>query len=183
MTRAHAVDIQAHTYRSLRQVKGITDGTIAFSYVPSSSTPFDVDGVWYSQDYINRAKSDIARYYPHALTHEVSRSFRVEINKGCMLMHVGRQVGHYLSLYHTFQGGCSAPNTASGGDMVTDTPPWADVSDSRTKSCVAYSAYGYKYNEITNPCGGTKTQAINSIKNFMSVSFRTSRLTVKKAMS
>ncbi|KAK4056554.1 hypothetical protein OIO90_002402 [Microbotryomycetes sp. JL221] len=131
-------------------VKGISQGTIAFSYIPSSSTPFDVDGVFYNQDYWNRSPNDLARYYPHAFTHEV---------------------GHWLSLWHTFEGGCKAGNTATTGDFVTDTPPWDDVVDGRTKSCVAYSAYGYNYNTILNPCGRSKTEAINAIKNFMSYSY------------
>lgn len=36
------------------------------------------------------------------------------------------EVGHYLGLYHTFQGGCHALWETSAGDAVYDTPPQAE---------------------------------------------------------
>ena len=45
---------------------------------------------------------------------------------------VVHETGHYLGLYHTFEGGCSNNNCATDGDRVCDTPP--DNSTSYT-SC------------------------------------------------
>lgn len=38
------------------------------------------------------------------------------------------EVGHYLGLYHTFEGGCSNNNCLTEGDKVCDTPPDASTA-------------------------------------------------------
>lgn len=41
-------------------------------------------------------------------------------NQNKVLVH---EAGHYLGLYHTFQGGCANDDCTSDGDQVCDTPP------------------------------------------------------------
>ncbi|MFN6039604.1 MAG: M43 family zinc metalloprotease, partial [Bacteroidota bacterium] len=50
------------------------------------------------------------------------------------------ELGHYLGLYHTFEGGCNNSNCLLDGDRVCDTPP--DNYTSYTDSCT----------QITNSC-------------------------------
>ncbi|MES2003504.1 MAG: M43 family zinc metalloprotease [Bacteroidota bacterium] len=51
---------------------------------------------------------------------------------GPLLAH---EMGHYLGLYHTFNGGCTNNNCLTDGDMVCDTPP--DGTTAASASCAS----------------------------------------------
>nr|MBP6810391.1 PKD domain-containing protein [Saprospiraceae bacterium] len=50
----------------------------------------------------------------------IEAGFLTEIEKVSGLAH---EMGHYLGLYHTFEGGCTNTNCLTQGDRICDTPP------------------------------------------------------------
>ncbi len=76
-------------------------GLLGYAQFPGG--PADTDGVVSGAQNFGSSDDDDGSFY-----------YAAPFDKGRTMTH---EVGHYLGLYHTFQGGCSAP-----GDGVDDTP-------------------------------------------------------------
>lgn len=57
---------------------------------------------------------------------------------------LAHEMGHVLSLLHTFQGGCSDTSCATMGDLVCDTPPTTSDATVNGNTCIPITPY---------PCG------------------------------
>ena len=71
-------------------------------------------------------------------------------DKGRTLTH---EIGHWLGLYHPFQGGCSSNNNRT--DQVDDTPPVAEAS------------YGCTASQNPNTCSNDFPNEVDNVENFM----------------
>lgn len=90
-------------YLNMYVVKNINNGSGTLGYSSFPGGPPDEDGIVVRHDYfgkIGTAAASLGR----TTTHEV---------------------GHWLGLYHTFNGGCGT-DTCTDGDLVCDTPPAAN---------------------------------------------------------
>ena len=81
---------------------------------------------------------------------------------GALLAH---EMGHYLGLYHTFEGGCTNNNCLTDGDRVCDTPPDGTVRPSAgcaspTNSCATDTLSAHSN-------GNFNTDVPDQIANFM----------------
>jgi len=81
---------------------------------------------------------------------------------GALLAH---EMGHYLGLYHTFQGGCYNFNCATDGDRVCDTPPDGTVQPSSACNTPGNSCNTDTLSAYSN--GFFTTDVPDQIDNFM----------------
>ncbi|MGB3946939.1 MAG: M43 family zinc metalloprotease [Bacteroidia bacterium] len=118
-------------YLNIWVVKTIgSSGVAGYAYFPGTAFPATTDGILILSNYIGSIGTSTPTR-SHALTHEV---------------------GHYLSLYHTW-GGTNDPGVDCGGsDLVNDTPPTEGWT-----SCNLNGA----------TCGNT----IDNVQNFMDYSY------------
>lgn len=81
---------------------------------------------------------------------------------GAILAH---EMGHYLGLYHTFQGGCFNNDCTTDGDMVCDTPPDNSVKPSAGCSTPENSCHTDTLSSHSN--GFFPVDVPDQISNFM----------------
>ena len=81
---------------------------------------------------------------------------------GILLAH---EMGHYLGLYHTFEGGCFNFDCATNGDRVCDTPPDGSVQPSAACSSPGNSCNTDTLSAYSN--GFFTTDVPDQIDNFM----------------
>jgi hypothetical protein len=121
------------------QLSGTGEGTVlGYAQFPDNMTfRSSLDGIVIRADYVGSIQSGNSSHMGRTLTHEV---------------------GHWVGLYHPFQGGCTgqtASNCASAGDWVCDTPP------------VASANYGSVCDATPNSCSGDNPDLPDMINNYM----------------
>jgi gliding motility-associated-like protein len=81
---------------------------------------------------------------------------------GALLAH---EMGHYLSLYHTFEGGCTNNDCLTDGDRVCDTPPDGTTRPSGSCNSPGNSCNTDTLSSYSN--GFFKKDTTDQISNFM----------------
>ncbi len=115
-------------YINIWLVKSIPGSVVGYAYLPSAHGS-SVDGIIIEAGYFGSS-------YPNDVV-------------------VAHEMGHYLGLYHTFEGGCTNNDCTSDGDKVCDTPPdqsTAGIScTSSANSCTTdvLSGFATDQNDLT----------------------------------
>ena len=126
--------------------------------------------IWIVRDINSKAHgSGVAGYAYYASAHGASfdgivceaRYFGNSPANDVVLIH---EVGHYLNLYHTFEGGCSNNNCELEGDRVCDTPP----DQAKHTGCVYNSCS--TDSDDARPVNPLKTDANDLTNNYLDYS-------------
>ena len=101
--KGNYTSVRWDTTQYLNIYSNTAGGSLGYAYLPSGGgvAGTDFDGVrlfWRTVGYTNYSPYNLGRTGTH-------------------------EVGHYLGLYHTFQGGCGSSNCYGSGDLICDTNP------------------------------------------------------------
>jgi|GEM_PF-1427438 len=122
-------------------VKDINNGSGVAGYARFPGGSAALDGIVIRYDVVGEASTCACSLIPN-------------YDKGLVMIH---EVGHWLGLYHTFQGGCaggSSSNCTTDGDQICDTPP------------VASPNYGCPSLGTLNSCSGTPADLTNNFMDY-----------------
>jgi Pregnancy-associated plasma protein-A/PKD domain len=156
-------------YINIWLVKSIPTSVVGYAYLPSAHGS-NVDGI-----------IEEAAYFGSSNVNDV------------VIIH---EMGHYLGLYHTFEGGCTNNDCTNDGDKVCDTPPdqsTAGISCSSTvNSCTTdmLSGFATDQNDLTQDymdygnfnCMKVFTQGQSDRMNWFIQNVRMSLLACKSCM-
>ncbi|MEP6749665.1 MAG: M43 family zinc metalloprotease [Bacteroidota bacterium] len=156
-------------YINIWIVKSIPTSVVGYAYLPSAHGT-NVDGIIMEAGYFGSS-------YPNDVV-------------------VAHEMGHYLGLYHTFEGGCTNNDCTSDGDKVCDTPPdqsTAGIScTSSANSCTTdvLSGFATDQNDLTQDymdygnfnCMKVFTQGQSDRMNWFIQNVRESLLACKSCM-
>lgn len=114
-------------------------GVVGYAYFPSAHGS-SFDGIVMEASYLGTSEANSA-----VLVHEM---------------------GHYLGLYHTFQGGCNNTNCLQDGDKVCDTPP--DQSTVRVPCSNTTNTCSTDVNtsDVNNPFSSDQNDMINNYMDY-----------------
>jgi len=115
--KAYKPALKKDTSKYINIYTTMASGYLGYAYFPQDSAGSELDGIVLLHESVGGRNNGFSIY-----------------DQGRTLVH---EMGHYLGLYHTFQGGSECLNSYTKGDLIVDTPAESepDYTCDETSSC------------------------------------------------